>query len=257
MILRRYLGTLIVVWLFGAASVSLAAGDFEPRLFESADGQSLPYQIHVPARMEPGKRYPLVMFFHGAGQRGSDNQQQLQFGVGEVLAWSRRHDEPAIIVAPQVPIGQQWVDTPWGADSHSMPAQPSASMRQAIALMDEVRASLPVDEQRIYVTGLSMGGFGTWDIVQRMPDTFAAAVPVCGGGDAALAGRIKDVPVWVFHGDQDWVVKTKRSRDMVAALKKAGGKPRYTEYKGIAHDAWTPAYANQEMLQWMFEQRKK
>jgi len=235
---------------------SHAAEEFSAAVYRSADGASLGYRIHLPEDIDGDREYPLILFFHGAGQRGSDNAQQLRFGPGELLAWSRQHQQPAIIVAPQCPLGQQWVDTPWGADSHRMPEQPSASMKLAMGLLAELRATLPVDNSRIYVTGLSMGGFGTWDILQRMPDTFAAAVPICGGGDSSAAGAIKDVPLWVFHGDRDWVVKPRRSRDMVAALRAAGGKPRYTEYQGVAHDAWTPAYADQAMLAWLFAQHK-
>ena len=101
-----------------------------------------------------------------------------------------------------------------------------------------------------------MGGFGTWDIIQRLPDLFAAAIPVCGGGDAAQAEKIKDIPIWAFHGDKDTVVKTVRSRDMIAAIKKAGGNPQYTEYKGVAHDSWTQTYSDKNVLRWLFMQKK-
>jgi predicted peptidase len=101
-----------------------------------------------------------------------------------------------------------------------------------------------------------MGGFGTWDIIQRHPTLFAAAMPVCGGGDTALAPQIKQIPVWAFHGDKDDTVKTSRSRDMIEALKKAGGTPRYTEYPGVRHDAWAPTYTNPAVLKWLFDQSK-
>lgn len=130
-------------------------------------------------------------------------------------------------------------------------------MALTIGLLQKLQATLPVDTARIYITGLSMGGFGTWDIVQRMPNTFAAAMPVCGGGDTEMANAIKNVPIWVFHGGSDNVVKTSRSRDMIAALKKAGGKPLYTEYKGVGHVCWGQTYANKEVLNWLFGQRKK
>jgi predicted peptidase len=123
-------------------------------------------------------------------------------------------------------------------------------------LMDDFIASNPVDPDRVYVTGPSMGGFGTWDAIQRRPERFAAAVPVCGGGDATLAKQIARVPVWAFHGARDPVVNPKRSRDMIAALKAAGAKPRYTEYENVAHSAWIPAYADDEMFKWLFSQRR-
>ena len=140
--------------------------------------------------------------------------------------------------------------------SHVMPATPSAPMRLTLEWLNECIKTLPVDEKRIYVTGASMGGFGTWDIIQRQPTLFAAAMPVCGGGDTALAPQIKQIPIWAFHGGNDDAVKTSRSRDMIEALKKAGGTPRYTEYPGVRHDAWTPTYANPAVLKWLFDQSK-
>ena len=130
-------------------------------------------------------------------------------------------------------------------------------MRLSLALIANLEKALSVDSDRIYVTGLSMGGFGAWDALQRHPQRFAAAAPVCGGGDTALASKIARVPVWVFHGDRDNVVKTSRSRDMIAALKKAGGSPKYTEYPKTGHNAWTATYRNPKLYEWMFAQTRK
>ena len=173
-----------------------------------------------------------------------------------MMAYVSKTATPVIILAPQCPNGKQWVDTPWGADSHTMPAKPSETMQLVIDLLADVRSKNAVDETRIYVTGLSMGGFATWDILQRMPGTFAAAMPVCGGGDTALAPTIKNIPLRVFHGGTDTVVKTKRSRDMVAALKAAGSTVEYTEYDAVAHDSWTQTYANEQNLSWLLAQKK-
>ncbi|MDB4703992.1 prolyl oligopeptidase family serine peptidase, partial [Akkermansiaceae bacterium] len=140
--------------------------------------------------------------------------------------------------------------------SHKMPIEPSNSMQLTIELLNESIKKLPVDKKRIYVTGLSMGGFGTWDIVQRMPKIFAAAMPVCGGGDAELASEIKTVPIWVFHGGSDNVVKTKRSQDMVTALEKVGSKVKYTEYEGVGHNSWDRTYRDENALRWLFHQKK-
>lgn len=111
--------------------------------------------------------------------------------------------------------------------------------------------------QRIYLTGLSMGGFGVWDAMQRKPTWFAAAVPICGGGDPTFASAIAPIPVWAFHGDSDPAVKPKRSRDMIAALKAAGGQPKYTEYPNTGHNSWTETYKNREMYAWLFSQKRK
>ena len=230
--------------------------DFDAKTYKSSKGESLNYRIHLPENMDARKRYPLVLFFHGAGERGSDNNKQLIHGVKDILAYSKKSNTPVIIVVPQCPPGKQWVNTPWGADSHKMPENPSTSMALTIGLLQELQEKLFVDRSRIYVTGLSMGGFGTWDIIQRMPETFAAAMPVCGGGDTNLVNAIRNIPIWVYHGGSDTVVKTKRSRDMVAALEKAGGKVKYTEYKGVRHNSWSKTYRDEEALKWLLGQNK-
>lgn len=234
-------------------------GDFEAGVYRSTEVGELPYRIHVPESAEASdraQRFPLVLLFHGAGERGEDNRRQLMHGAGAILEFTRAAGDPAVIVVPQCPQEEQWVDTPWSDDSHSMPAEPSGPMRLAIGLLKECLASLPVDRDRVYVTGLSMGGFGAWDIVQRHPEIFAAALPVCGGGDATLAASIRRIPVWAFHGDRDAIVKPARSRDMIAALRGEGGSPRYTEYEGVGHDSWNRTYADPEVLAWLFAQKR-
>lgn len=249
--------TLLLCWCSLTSAAETAKQAFDARLYQSSDDGSLPYRIHLPQTIEHGRKYPLILFFHGAGERGTDNGGQLRFGIDELLAYSEKRRQPVIIIAPQVPISEQWVDTPWTADAHTMPEEPSRSMRLTIDLLKETIDELPVDPERVYVTGLSMGGFATWDIIQRLPELFAAAIPVCGGGDAAEADAIKDIPQWAFHGDRDWVIKPQRSRDMIAALREAGGHPKYTEYPGLQHDIWDTTYANEAVWQWLFEQRNK
>jgi predicted peptidase len=178
----------------------------------------------------------------------------LKHGVGSIIRFIERFNKPAFVIAPQVADGHQWVDTPWSDDAHVLPKSPSASMSLLLGLIDSVNQKLPIDRRRIYITGISMGGFGTWDLLMRRPDEFAAAIPICGGGDETSAHLIRDIPVWVFHGGDDQVVKTHRSRNMIEALEGVAGRPRYTEYPGIGHDSWTVTYDNPEVLQWLFEQ---
>ena len=216
----------------------------------------LNYRIHTPENMDSKKKYPLILFFHGSGSRGNDNTRQLVNGVNDVLRYSETSGNPAIIIVPQCPKDKRWVNIPWKIPECTMPQEPSSPMKLVIELLKETMVKLPVDKTRIYVTGLSMGGFATWDIVQRMPDTFAAAIPICGGGDTKMAAVIKNVPIWVFHGGADKTVTTKYSQDMVAALKKVGSKVKYTEYEGVGHDSWTKTYTNNEVLKWLFDQKK-
>jgi predicted peptidase len=247
--------------LFLASTVPLLQAQkveqaLEAKTFQDGDF-SLNYRIYVPAGLNPADKVPLVLFFHGAGERGVDNIRQLHHGVPSLFSYTQKNKIPAILIVPQCPVGMQWVNVPWGGDSHQMPKDPSKPMHAAMELLAQSIKDFPVDTTRIYVTGISMGGFGTWDILQREPELFAAGLPICGGGDSSEASKLKEIPLRVFHGDQDKTVKTQRSRDMTEAIQKAGGtKIQYTEYPGVAHNSWTQTYANDEVLKWLFEQKK-
>jgi hypothetical protein len=209
---------------------------------DKKDEHVLPYRFYQPAA-EPGKKYPLVLMMHGAGERGFDNRLQLSRLKGMPF-WEKY---PCFIITPQCPSkpadntdGESvWVKTSFGAPSN------------------KIIAENPVDTNRIYITGLSMGGFATWELIQRMPGLFAAAIPVCGGGDTTLAGKLISIPLWVFHGGSDHTVMVQRSREMVKCITDAGGHPKYTEYPGVDHNAWTQTYNNPEVWDWLFEQKKK
>lgn len=204
-----------------------------------------------------GEKYPLILFLHGAGERGSDNQKQLTyidvvFGSDEFQA-----KNPCYVLAPQCPNELRWVEVDWSADSHLMPNEPSYSMDLTIKLLDKIIAENNIDTDRIYITGLSMGGYGTWDMIARYPNKFAAAVPICGGGDENTASQIATTPIWAFHGAKDKLVKPARSRNMIEALKQAGGTPKYTEFPNLGHLCWNEAYATPELFAWLFSQTLK
>ncbi len=224
--------------------------------FRSGDNV-LPYRLMSPANPKPGQKYPLVIFLHGAGERGNDNNVQLVHGVKEFANAQAREKFPCFLIAPQCPTGKRWVEVDWSAKQHDMPPQPSEPLNWLLALLEQMKKEKPIDTNRIYVTGLSMGGYGTWDLLSRHADMFAAAVPVCGGGDEAKAPVMKAVPIWVFHGAKDTAVIPERSRNMVAAVKKAGGNVKYTEYPEVGHDSWNKAYADPELLPWLFAQKLK
>jgi predicted peptidase len=246
----------LLLTLLGVRANAEETDAFQRHVYRSEGGGELPYRLLTPRDYDASKQYPLVLFLHGAGERGHDNQRQLIHGMRDFLRDEIRGKYPSFVVAPQCPKDEQWVSVPWTADAHTMPREPSTPMRQALELVEKLVKQYSIDEDRVYVTGLSMGGFGAWDAVQRRPDLFAAAAPVCGGGDAAMAEAIAKVPIWAFHGDNDKVVKVKRSRDMIAALKKAGATPRYTEYPGVGHNSWTATYRNPELYAWLFAQRR-
>lgn len=215
------------------------------------------YRFHAPARLEPGKTYPLVLLLHGAGERGDDNRSQLKWGADEIVKWFQTKGEEFYFVAGQVPDGRKWVEVDWSAKSHAMPVEPSVSMEGLIGLVEDLFRTAAIDRSRVYVTGISMGGYGTWDLVSRKPEWFAAAMPICGGGDPAQAERIKDVPIWAFHGDADTAVPVCRSRAMTSALWAIGGKVRYREYYGYGHNVWSATYADAAVMDWFFSKCKE
>ena len=234
----------------------LAARFVTGREVDATTGDELPYRLLLPA--EPSAQpLPLVVFLHGAGERGRDNLAQLENGVAELLATdAQRAAFPCFYLVPQCPLGQRWVEVDWDADTHKTPEQPSRPLRLLLRLLDRLRADPRVDSRRVYLLGLSMGGFGVWDVMCRRPHDVAAAVSICGGGDESQAARLVNIPQWVFHGALDPVVSVERSRNMVAALQKAGGQPRYTEYATALHNAWVFALAEPALLPWLWSQQR-
>jgi len=230
----------------------------------STEGYAVPcdplvkYRLMSPAHMVPGERYPLVIFLHGAGERGDDNARQLKY-LPEVLAREEnRRRYPCFVVAPQCPTGRQWIEVPFG-EIESRPITTSGTaLRMLRAVGSDVIANHPIDDARIYLTGLSMGGFGCWYLAAFTADTTAAVAPICGGGDESAAAALKDTPIWAVHGALDDAVPVERSRNMIAAIRAAGGAPKYTELPDVGHDSWTPAYEPSfGLLDWLFEQRRQ
>ena len=227
---------------------------FEKHTYIPKEGDSLLYRLMRPLNNDESQKYALVLFLHGAGERGNDNSLQLTNGVNNFASNLNRKLFPCYVVVPQCEKGYRWVETDWKLPSHTMPDTPSVYLNYTIKLIDSLIKNLNIDPKRIYITGISMGGFGTWDAISRWPKKFAAAVPVCGGADTSKAGIIKDIPIWAFHGEKDQVVLTSRSRNMIQALKKAGGNPKYTEYPELGHNIWGKVYTNQDLLIWLFSQ---
>lgn len=216
------------------------------------------YRFMRPAALEPDTSYPVVLFLHGAGERGSDNERQLKYLPEWMAEPAMRKRHPCYFVAPQCRSDHRWVEAAW-SDRKSTPQPPemTTDLAAAVAALDEVLAMEGADPRRVYLTGLSMGGFGAWDLAARMPKRFAAVMPICGGGDESTAARLVNLPIWCFHGAIDTVVLPERSRRMIEAVKAAGGTPTYTEFAGVGHDSWTPAYRDPAVLDWLFHQRGK
>lgn len=210
---------------------------FEPK---EPVGQ-LPYQLFTPA-IKPGEKYPLVLFLHGAGERGDDNTAQLKHGAREFIKPENQAKHPCFVIAPQCPKEQWWA---------------GENVDTALAIVEQFSNDPRIDTKRIYITGLSMGGFGTWSALAKEPKLFAAAIPICGGGDPATAERFKHIPIRVYHGDADTVITPDKSQAMIDALKAAGAKDAtLTLYPNVGHNSWAQSYANPEVMAWLFTQSK-
>jgi predicted peptidase len=247
----------VLLTLFCAMSTRAAdpLDRFEARVLESSSGK-LNYRLLTPEGYDANATatYPLILFLHGAGERGTDNKAQLKWG-GKQLAIDLQAAGKCFVVAPQCPPGKQWVNTPWAKGSYSTAKVPiSDELKMAIEAVEKSAADFKIDKSRIYVMGLSMGGFGTWDAIARRPDLFAAAVPICGGGDPSIAGTLKSVRIWTFHGDADTAVPVAGTREMAEALKKAGRTDAdfvYTEYPKVGHNCWSKAWETKGLWEWI------
>ena len=203
---------------------------------------SVNYLLYLPENYVDSKgKWPLILFLHGAGGRGDDLEKVKTHGPPKLIAEEERQ-YPFVIVSPQCP-EDDW----WSAE---------AQIDRLNALLDEIVSRYRIDKERIYVTGLSMGGFGTWRLAIEYPDRFASIAPICGGGNSDKAARISHVPAWVFHGAKDSTVQLSKSEEMVDALKEAGGNVKFTVYPDANHDSWTETYNNPELYDWFLEHKR-
>ena len=227
----------VVIILFTSCSIGDPINEYAAKIWESPNGGSIKYRYRLPAKIEECKKYPILFFLHGAGGRGADNLGQL-LDANSIDAFKSQNlfsNYNSYVFAGQVPEKEQWVNVDWGSSEHKMP-KISNSMEKILEALDSfiMDSDNQVDIDRIYIMGLSMGGYGVWDAIQRRPNFFAAAVPICGGGDKSMAKSLINIPIWAWHGDQDQVINVLRSREMHLAIKTLGGSPKYTEVIGLS-----------------------
>lgn len=250
----------LIITFFSALFPAIAqkTSPYEARLYVNSEGDTLPYRILAPeGYMESGESYPLLFFLHGAGERGNDNEAQLVHGASVFAKKMKQY--PAIIVFPQCAADGYWGEIERDESGFTYPFYEKANpnLQLAMGLLDRLIATQPIDTNRLYLGGLSMGGFGTFELLARRPNTFAAAFPICGGGMPLLAPLYaSNTPVWIFHGAKDQVVPVQESRDIYQALKNAGAKVKYTEYRRAKHNSWEKAFAERDLYSWLFSQRK-
>lgn len=231
--IRRLLPTLL------AAALASGAEPLVRRSGDPGPGGGLDYLVYLPAEYgrDAGRRWPLVVFLHGIGERG-DNVQQVR-RVGLTRRVESRGGAPYVLVAPQCPPGKAWEPKPLGR------------------MLDQVLAEQRVDPRQVILTGLSWGGMGTWRWGIDQPERFAALVPICGGVAASGVGALRDMPIWAFHGDADTVVPMEGHRRVAEAAKAAGARVRFTVYNGVGHNSWDRAYADPALEEWMLAQRRR
>ena len=217
-----------------STNVMVQTGDKE----ETVEIRYLLFLPQAYGSPEKDEKWPLMLFLHGGGERG-DNNLELVKKHGPPRIVEEKKDFPFITISPQCPPGKQW------------------NPQEMAKLTDHVANTYAVDARRIYVTGLSLGSAGTWSLLVAYPGKFAAAIPICGGGDPATAEKMKATPIWVFHGAKDTGAPIAKSEAMVDALKKAGGSVKFTVYPEAGHDAWTETYSNPEVYKWLLEQKLK
>jgi predicted peptidase len=236
---------------------SQSVSRFSVNKFASAKGDSLNYRLLYPDS-DPNRKYPLVIFLHGSGERGNDNEAQLKWGVQNFATDQNMFLYPALVIAPQCPAGQSWSNFSENEKTKELRLLPNASrpLELVVELIKQLVKTLPVDTSCIYITGLSMGGYGTFDAIARYPNLFAAALPVCGGGDATKASTIAHIPTWIVHGADDPAVSPLYALQMLTALTNAGARPGFTQYPEVGHFSWIGAYSDPLILGWLFRQHK-
>ncbi|GAB1416250.1 dienelactone hydrolase family protein [Paludibacter sp.] len=243
------------------STLVFAQSKFEKQEFTSSSGTKMGYQMLKPSEIRTGKKYPLVLFLHGAGERGNDNEAQMTHGSRMFTNPVNMEKYPSFVIFPQCPADMYWSfekrPDNISADrfeSHPKIASPLATVKE---LLDWYIANFPVDKNRIYVMGLSMGGMATFDLACRFPDVFAAAVPICGGINverlSSAAGKVK---FRIFHGDADPVVPVDLSRSAYITLKKLNAQVEYIEFPAAGHDSWTPAFNRDDFMKWIYKKKK-
>ena len=237
-LMPMFFAVVLTACLVGVVSAEesdrLKPGEFEAEVTLTVKNN---YLLYTPEGYEDKDAWPLMVFLHGAGERGDDLEKLKVHGPPKLIAQGK--DFPCIVLAPQCPKHLWWY--------------PQALLQ----LIDKIANEYKVDKSRIYLTGLSMGGFGTWALAAEHPDVFAAIAPICGGGSPEKAEAYVGIPTWVFHGAKDSVVPIALSEKMVEAIKAAGGEPKFTVYPEANHDSWTATYDNPEFYEWLFAQKKE
>ena len=245
--------------LFITGIIAVAGQErYEYQTFTAEDGTSLNYRMLRPLETAKGKKFPLVIFLHGLGERGTDNEAHLFHGSQMFLNPVTREEHPAYVLFPQCPKTAFWALDKVPSSYEDIKAEEvmPAPFKAVKELIDEYLTHPDIDRSRVYILGLSMGGVATYDMVARFPEIFAAAIPICGAVDPSRLKGVEDVSFRIFHGDADTTVPVECSRRAYRALKKSGCKVEYFEFPGCGHASWNPAFTREDFIDWLFKQKK-
>jgi len=248
----------VLVMLAAALTATAQETGFEKKTFTSEDGKTLNYRLLTPDVNASGKKFPLVLFLHGAGERGNDNESHLVHGSQMFLNPVNREKYPAYVLFPQCPAEDYWafLGRPHSFTAVEAEDEVTPIIKAVKELLDSYLENPRIDRSRVYIMGLSMGGMGTFDMVCRFPDIFAAAIPICGTADNGMLADVEGVSFRIYHGDADPVVPVECSRKAYMTLKKAGADVEYFEFPGCGHGSWNPAFSTPDFMEWLFKQKK-
>jgi predicted peptidase len=257
--MKKSLFVLLALIVFVGSSVKAQQDLFLKKEFVYKN-DTLKYRILFPENYDKNQKYPLVIFLHGAGERGNDNESQLVHGSSLFLTPDNRKNFPAIVVFPQCPKDKYWAPIIARDNGFTYPEKAEATepMQLVLRLIKELKKNEAVDSKSMYVTGLSMGGMGTFDLISRYPKMFAAAQPICGGINPARLEKLGKMPIRIFHGTADNVVSPEHSKEAYNKLKEIGNtKASIILYEGVGHNSWTNVFAEPDYLRWMFANKLK
>jgi predicted peptidase len=233
-------GIALLAFLIPSTQAEETAAGQHPQVFEREIVRTVkfPYLVYLPENYDAsGEESPLIVFLHGMGERGDDLERIKEHGPPKILQ-EKKADFPFVVVSPQCPRDRWWVT------------------EDLDVFLSDILEKYNVDEDRVYLTGLSMGGFATWKWAAEQPERFAAIAPICGGGEPVTAWRLRRMPIWAFHGAKDGTVPLERSEQMIEAVKARGGNPKFTVYPEAEHDSWTETYNNPELYSWFLEHKR-
>ncbi len=254
-------GFLFLLVFEPATTVAQTNEDFHREQFIEKE-DTLNYRVLYPLNFDRNKKYPLILFLHGAGERGNNNESQLTHG--SKLFLEKRNDFPAVVIFPQAPKEDYWAKV--NVERDSLPyrfnfrneEEPTKALHLVMGLLTSVTSKDYIDKNRIYIGGLSMGGMGTFEIISRQPETFAAAFAICGGADPAIAEKYPEgFNIWIFHGEKDDVVLPEYSKTMAREINSRGGNAKLSLYPNDNHNSWDSAFSEPYLLPWLFSHRKE